>query len=923
MSKEDDLTLQIGFAPDLASLKKAAEEGAKAYSDKFTQQLSARLKLPKGYTSSFEPGHHLHNAQKLAEDDFIRDSDVQRVTREFKEAALSMIKGLTKGVKDIHNFNRGVIIGKPYSKEGTLVGQPYGPEYGDVKSEWRRQHTLLIPEKSSFDPDEYLPEISEISDDLNANAAIWQQAFRETKAEHHKINRLRMQDIANAARIHKHFNMPDSAYYSSQKLSAANFGEEDPAYRLHATQFIKNEEYRRKFVDILNAYGKPEGFFEVPAASTWKYHPLFAHGKGGLVRHTEAVMQGVFQDAVAAGFSPEDTDKLMFASGLHDAMKYQGGRPNARHAQDMAFVLSQLGYKDEADWVKTHMGEVKSGYGKGAGPAEGNMYQKIIADTDFLVSRQYAQDFVDWRNGSMTPDMQKLREEAVRRGEGRWIDENKPHTFENWERIVKDSKDVKDNTKGIIENLRDIAGLLAVIHGINKAIKAVKRFDSNAEKDIQQTATALPNRRYYAGFSEFEALRNQSAAAAAGLGREAVNTDVINFSARRGEMSLYGKGFDLLPVSVLGQWQNMMKEGDANTAWWNTLSAVAGRYAGASQKEREQLQKLLDDTLGKSATELLAFSRNTGIPLEQLRALRENPNYPAVSGTEGMSYDLSKLNESIHASYLKMYEDWMKSFGLPFRDFWDRLLIDLTNNPLYKLVTGNGGNSVEAMTGTAAEFVSPIPGIVDFFAGKYHRAKKAADVFESRPSYSVALKVRGDKKQLNKELDTLSESRPFDNMTNDLNDMATSDRYLYNQTVLKLQEYGLDAPVYREAVSSLGDWSTSFADKEDIVGRNMSDVLFTTLAKNKNKSFEEQQTAINDALTEYLGNVKYWDIVNNPNLSKTDKMEFTTGTLKIDITHDYTKDTSENIRANGKVVGPGWNNTVELPVKLQALPTGK
>ena len=38
--------------------------------------------------------------------------------------------------------------------------------------------------------------------------------------------------------------------------------------------------------------------------------------------------------------------------------------------------------------------------------------------------------------------------------------------------------------------------------------------------------------------------------------------------------------------------------------------------------------------------------------------------------------DLTKLNESIKASYLKMATDWQESFGEPFKTWWDALLKD-------------------------------------------------------------------------------------------------------------------------------------------------------------------------------------------------------------------------------------------------------
>ena len=663
---KDDLTLQIGFEPDIASLQKAAEAGAKAYSEKFNKAIEQKLKLPTGYTRHFQPGNHLHNAQMLAADDFIKDSEVQKYTRIMKEAVLKSMDGLAKG------FQRW---------SGQLVGQAYNGQSGWVNWVPGRYPTqnMTVPIGLPA-PTGSAPLMLEHPSVIQGRQE-WKDFIddiRSTKAKRYVMEENRAKDISNLDVMRKGFKgtktWSPNLYYNAGIEDEAGMTIAPEFYKLRAAQFIKDPNYRTQFGSLLQAYGGPEGFFNMPAASSFKYHPLFAHGQGGLVRHTEAVMQGVYQDAVKAGFSPKDTDKLLFAAGLHDAMKYQGGRPNATHASDMAFVLDQLGYSEEASWVRTHMGKVTKGYGKGEGPAAGNKYQKLIADTDFLVSRQYAQLAVDWRSGSMTPDMDKLRTMAVERGEGRWIDPKGPHTALNWERIVKDEKEVEKGSKDWLLNLRDVAGVLAVIHMLMKGIKAVKKFDATATAATAEAAANLPNRRYYAGFGVYEALRNQQAAEIAGLGLNAVNQDITNFSAQRGQMSLLGQGFDLLPASILGQFQNMMQSGDANSAWWNTLEAVAKRYDNASQKEREQLQTLLDKTLGKAATELLAYARNNNTSIEALRTLRENPNYSAYAEVEGINAEIKKLQKSISATYQTLYNDWEKLFGIPFRAWWDNFL---------------------------------------------------------------------------------------------------------------------------------------------------------------------------------------------------------------------------------------------------------
>ena len=37
--------------------------------------------------------------------------------------------------------------------------------------------------------------------------------------------------------------------------------------------------------------GLPEYFYTIPASSTGKYHPDFASGEGGLVRHTKVAVR--------------------------------------------------------------------------------------------------------------------------------------------------------------------------------------------------------------------------------------------------------------------------------------------------------------------------------------------------------------------------------------------------------------------------------------------------------------------------------------------------------------------------------------------------------------------------------------------------------------------------------------------------------
>ena len=69
----------------------------------------------------------------------------------------------------------------------------------------------------------------------------------------------------------------------------------------------------------------PEYFWHVPASSTGKYHPVYALGDGGLVRHTLAlcrIMNHLFNlDWFRQEYSAEERDCLRLAGLMHDTRK--------------------------------------------------------------------------------------------------------------------------------------------------------------------------------------------------------------------------------------------------------------------------------------------------------------------------------------------------------------------------------------------------------------------------------------------------------------------------------------------------------------------------------------------------------------------------------------------------------------------------
>lgn len=79
----------------------------------------------------------------------------------------------------------------------------------------------------------------------------------------------------------------------------------------------------RKYAELAIQNVLPEYFFYVPASSTGKYHPEYAIGTGGLVRHTKA-MAKIAIDVLGLEYlqyTQEEKDLILTGCILHDGRK--------------------------------------------------------------------------------------------------------------------------------------------------------------------------------------------------------------------------------------------------------------------------------------------------------------------------------------------------------------------------------------------------------------------------------------------------------------------------------------------------------------------------------------------------------------------------------------------------------------------------
>lgn len=97
----------------------------------------------------------------------------------------------------------------------------------------------------------------------------------------------------------------------------------------------------------------PDYFFSVSASATGKYHPDFANGEGGLVRHTQmvvAVALELFSIEPYSNLSDTEQDIVIAACLLHDTFKL--GKVNTGHTDELHPVLAAEAWKNFYDHNK-------------------------------------------------------------------------------------------------------------------------------------------------------------------------------------------------------------------------------------------------------------------------------------------------------------------------------------------------------------------------------------------------------------------------------------------------------------------------------------------------------------------------------------------------------------------------------------------
>lgn len=87
--------------------------------------------------------------------------------------------------------------------------------------------------------------------------------------------------------------------------------------------YVKDANLRKNLRILIGLL--PDYFFTIAASSTGKYHPDFAAGDGGLVRHTKVAVRIAYEllnnDTVGWKFPDRDKDLIIMALVMHDGLK--------------------------------------------------------------------------------------------------------------------------------------------------------------------------------------------------------------------------------------------------------------------------------------------------------------------------------------------------------------------------------------------------------------------------------------------------------------------------------------------------------------------------------------------------------------------------------------------------------------------------
>ena len=172
---------------------------------------------------------------------------------------------------------------------------------------------------------------------------------------------------------------------------------------LDELELIKDEALAESLLKIIDML--PEYWLTEPASSTGKYHPDYALGTAGLLRHSKAAMRIGYEllndPCIGDKYTDREKDLLLMSLLVHDGLKL--GLPQEKYSRfDHPILMAnyivenqkEMGLtKEDAEFmasaIKTHMGPWTTDYsGNEVLERPQTKYQNFVHMCDYLASRK-------------------------------------------------------------------------------------------------------------------------------------------------------------------------------------------------------------------------------------------------------------------------------------------------------------------------------------------------------------------------------------------------------------------------------------------------------------------------------------------------------------------------------------------------------
>lgn len=178
---------------------------------------------------------------------------------------------------------------------------------------------------------------------------------------------------------------------------------EKSKYFLKELNYIKDRSLHDAACKLIEEL--PDYFFEVAASSTGKYHPSYALGDGGLLRHTKAAVRFAYElladPSIGNKYTLREQDLMLIALMVHDGLKHGKEKEQYVKFEHPLIIAEEIEAKGESFGfskedilflkavISSHMGPwTTNNYSDVVLPAPKTKYENFVHMCDYLASRK-------------------------------------------------------------------------------------------------------------------------------------------------------------------------------------------------------------------------------------------------------------------------------------------------------------------------------------------------------------------------------------------------------------------------------------------------------------------------------------------------------------------------------------------------------